>query len=178
MSSHRRATGADPTRVVLEISENLFIKEPVVVAEMLANLRALEMRVAIDDFGTGHSSIGHLKRLPIDQVKIDMSFVRPLANGETDVAIVRGMIALAHSLKLSVVADGVETESQYRILQALLCDEVQGHHVSPALPADAFENLVRAWDGRLITLPGTSSLVDTTLPSTIAPVPDPRRTLH
>jgi diguanylate cyclase (GGDEF)-like protein/PAS domain S-box-containing protein len=172
-----RATGADPSRVVLEISENLFLKEPVVVAEMLANLRALEMRVAIDDFGTGHSSIGHLKRLPIDQVKIDMSFVRPLANGETDVAIVRGMIALAHSLKLTVVAEGVETESQYRILQELLCDEVQGHHVSQALPADAFEILVRAWDGRMIPPPGTS-IVDTTVPSAIAPAPDPRRTLH
>jgi diguanylate cyclase (GGDEF)-like protein/PAS domain S-box-containing protein len=164
-----RATGADPSRVMLEISENLFLKEPVVVAEMLANLRALEMRVAIDDFGTGHSSIGHLKRLPIDQVKIDMSFVRPLANGETDVAIVRGMIALAHSLRLSVVAEGVETARQYQILQELLCDEVQGHHISRALPPAEFEALVRAWDAGLMP----NGAVSATLPN-----PDPRITLH
>ena len=111
-------------------------------------MRALGMRVAIDDFGTGHSSIGHLKRLPIDQVKIDLSFVRPIANGPDDAAIVRGMIALAHSLHLEVVAEGVETQRQYEILRELGCDEVQGYHLGRALPVADFEALV-ASHGRL-----------------------------
>ena len=141
-------TGADATRVVLEINENLFLKDPVAVARTLASMRALGMRVAIDDFGTGHSSIGHLKRLPIDQVKIDLSFVRPIANGPDDAAIVRGMIALAHSLHLEVVAEGVETQRQYEILRELGCDEVQGYHLGRALPVADFEALV-ASHGRL-----------------------------
>lgn len=145
-------TGADATRVILEINENLFLKDPVAVARTLASMRALGMRIAIDDFGTGHSSIGHLKRLPIDQVKIDLSFVRPIANGPDDAAIVRGMIALAHSLHLEVVAEGVETQRQHDILRELGCDEVQGYHLGRALPVAEFEALV-ARHGRLQPTP-------------------------
>jgi EAL domain-containing protein (putative c-di-GMP-specific phosphodiesterase class I) len=108
----------------------------------IANLkvaRALGIRVAIDDFGTGFSSLSYLSKLPIDTVKIDRSFVVDMVTGPDGLSLVSVIINLAHSLKLKVVAEGVETREQARLLQLLNCDEMQGFLFSEALPAGLFE---------------------------------------
>jgi len=92
------------------------------------------VRLSIDDFGTGHSSLGYLKRFPIDRLKVDRSFVRELAHNGDDVAITRAVIALAHSLKMTVVAEGVEDQRQFDILREQGCDEFQGYYCRPPLP--------------------------------------------
>jgi diguanylate cyclase (GGDEF)-like protein/PAS domain S-box-containing protein len=124
----------EPSRLVLEITENLFLQEASGVEATLRAVRDVGVRVSIDDFGTGYSSIGYLKRLPISQVKIDKSFVRDLAQGGDDAAIVRGIVTLAHSLRLEVIAEGVENEAQLDFLKDLGCDGIQGFYLSPPLP--------------------------------------------
>jgi hypothetical protein len=100
------------------------------------------VRLSIDDFGTGYSSLSYLKRFPVDIIKIDRSFVQDLPQDSDDAAIVSAIIALAHSLRLQVVAEGVETDAQLDFL-ARRCDMMQGYHLSPAVPADQFEDLAR-----------------------------------
>ncbi|HKA01938.1 MAG TPA: EAL domain-containing protein, partial [Candidatus Solibacter sp.] len=100
--------GLEPSLLVLEVSEELFLQEATGIEESLRQLHEIGVRVSIDDFGTGYSSIGYLKRLPIDQLKIDKSFVRDVPQGADDAAIVRGIITLAHSLRMEVIAEGVE----------------------------------------------------------------------
>jgi diguanylate cyclase (GGDEF)-like protein len=126
----------DPSRLVLEISENLYLQERSDVGEALQGLRDMGVRVSIDDFGSGYASIGYLKRLPIDQVKIDKSFVRDVASNADDAAVVRGIVTLAHSLRLEVIAEGVETEAQLRVVRDSACDGAQGFYFSPPLAAD------------------------------------------
>src|SRR5206468_457359 len=92
------------------------------------------IRLSIDDFGTGHSSLGYLKRFPVDQLKVDRSFVRDLPHNGDDVAIVRAVIAMAHSLNMSVVAEGVEHQHQFDLLRVEGCDEFQGFFCRPPLP--------------------------------------------
>jgi EAL domain-containing protein (putative c-di-GMP-specific phosphodiesterase class I) len=96
------------------------------------------VRLAIDDFGTGYSSLAYLKRFPVDVVKVDRSFVRDVPHDADDAAIVKGIIALAHSLRLEVVAEGVETEAQLEFLRAQACDMLQGYYLSMPVPADQF----------------------------------------
>jgi diguanylate cyclase (GGDEF)-like protein len=129
----------DPACVTLEISENLFLHDAHGIAQKLHGLRKLGVRVAIDDFGTGYSSIGYLKRLPVDQVKIDKSFVRHVTSKPDDLEIVRGIVNLAHSLRLGVMAEGVETLEQRECLQALGCDAAQGFQISHPLAPAALE---------------------------------------
>ena len=111
--------------------------DPVRATEVLDRLRGLGVRLSLDDFGTGHSSLAYLKRLPLDEVKIDRSFVAGMAEDENDAVIVRSTIDLARNLGLAVVAEGVESAEIMQGLAGLSCDTAQGFHISRPLPADA-----------------------------------------
>ncbi len=126
-------TGASAQSLELEITETMVMKDPERAVGVMQQLRAMGVRLAIDDFGTGHSSLGYLKRFPIDRLKVDRSFVRDLPHNGDDVAITRAVIALAHSLKMSVVAEGVEHQQQFDLLRAEGCDEFQGFYCRPPL---------------------------------------------
>jgi EAL domain-containing protein (putative c-di-GMP-specific phosphodiesterase class I) len=99
--------------------------------------------VSVDDFGTGYSSMSYLRRFPIDKLKIDRGFVKDLMTRADDASIVQAIISLAHSLRLKVVAEGVETPEQLRSLKSMGCDQYQGYHFSPPLPAAEFIELLR-----------------------------------
>jgi EAL domain-containing protein (putative c-di-GMP-specific phosphodiesterase class I) len=99
--------------------------------------------VSVDDFGTGYSSMSYLRRLPIDKLKIDRVFINEIVSRPEDASIVRAIVSLAHSLRLKVVAEGVETPAQLDFLKAVGCDEYQGFHFSRAVPAREFERVVR-----------------------------------
>jgi diguanylate cyclase (GGDEF)-like protein len=122
-------------RLECEISEHTVMADPRRAIAVLEGLRALGVRLSLDDFGTGHSSLAYLKRLPLDEVKIDRSFVSGMADDADDAAIVRSTIDLARNLGLDVVAEGVETEEVLRDLAALACDVAQGFFLSRPLPA-------------------------------------------
>ena len=111
----------------MELTESLFLKDIDAGIEILRQMKALGIHVPIDDFGTGFSSLSYLKRLPVDKLKIDQSFVRDLENDPGDAAIVSAIITLAHNLGLEVIAEGVETEGQSNILSRYRCDEAQGY---------------------------------------------------
>jgi diguanylate cyclase (GGDEF)-like protein/PAS domain S-box-containing protein len=143
-----RQHGIECSSLMLEISEELFLHDFSGVEQSLRELRDIGVRVAIDDFGTGYASIGYLKRLPIDQVKIDKSFVRDVPHNADDSAIVSGIITLAHSLRLEVIAEGVENQAQVRFLEAQACDGMQGFYLSRPLPASALKEYLYGWTGR------------------------------
>ena len=119
-------TGIAPSLLKLEITETTAMTDAAQVIELLEEIKALGVRIAVDDFGTGYSSLAYLKRFPIDELKIDRSFVQDIATDADDAAIVRATIALAHELGIEVVAEGVETRQQSMFLSAQSCDIVQG----------------------------------------------------
>lgn len=135
-------TGLPAHLLELEITESTLMENAVDTLEALHRLRNLGVRLSIDDFGTGYSSLSYLKRFPVDIIKIDRSFVRDTPNDADDAAIVTGIIALAHSLRLEVVAEGVETEAQLTFLRDQHCDILQGYYLSKPIPADKFEPFV------------------------------------
>jgi len=128
------STGAPAQSLELEITETMVMRDPERAVAVMGELRAMGVRLSIDDFGTGHSSLGYLKRFPIDRLKVDRSFVRELPHNGDDAAITRAVIALAHSLKMTVVAEGVEDQQQFELLREQGCDEFQGYYCRPPLP--------------------------------------------
>ena len=130
--------GVRPERFCLEITESAIMDDPQRAETMLNRLSEQGFKLSIDDFGTGYSSLAYLKRLPVDELKIDKSFVMGMEKDEDDAKIVRSTIDLAHNLGLSVVAEGVESAAIMERLGQLQCDEAQGYHISRPLPAEAF----------------------------------------
>lgn len=130
-------TGAMPHLLELELTESAVMDEPRATAQVLGELEKLGVQIAIDDFGTGYSSLAWLKTFPLHRLKIDRTFVKDLATDPDDAAIVRGLIGLAHSLGMQVIAEGVEEEDQRVMLARLSCDEYQGWLFSKALPVEA-----------------------------------------
>ena len=129
-------TGMDPRRIEFEVTESVMMPEPEQAVKLLRNLKAIGVRLTIDDFGTGYSSLAYLKRLPIDSVKIDASFVRGIPVDASDVAITETILAMSGSLGLKVVAEGVETRDQMTFLERRGCDEMQGYYFCKPLPAE------------------------------------------
>ncbi|MBK8016502.1 MAG: EAL domain-containing protein [Betaproteobacteria bacterium] len=132
-----------PGAIELELTESMMMQNVQHVADLLMELKLLGLHISVDDFGTGYSSLGYLKRLPLDALKIDRSFVRDVPGDQDDVAITSAVVALAHSLRLKVVAEGVETDEQLAFLRELGCDEIQGFLFSKPVPAEDFEDLLR-----------------------------------
>jgi diguanylate cyclase (GGDEF)-like protein len=135
----------------LELIENAVMNNSIAVANTLQGLRKLGVGLALDDFGTGYSSLAHLKRFPFDAVKIDRSFVADITHNAEDAAIAIAIIAMAHSLNLKVIAEGVETQGQFNFLRAKDCDQMQGNFFSPAVAKEVFESSLRC--GTRMTLP-------------------------
>jgi diguanylate cyclase (GGDEF)-like protein/PAS domain S-box-containing protein len=137
-----RETGMDPKRLELELTESVLMKHAESAAVILQTLREQGVQVAIDDFGTGYSSLSYLRKFPIDALKIDQSFVSRVTEAGDDTSIVTAVISMAQSLRLRVVAEGVETLEQLEFLQAHACDEAQGFYFSRPLPAPEFGALL------------------------------------
>jgi EAL domain-containing protein (putative c-di-GMP-specific phosphodiesterase class I) len=127
------------TRLDVELTESLLMQDIDQSIEVLRAVRALGSRVAIDDFGTGFSSLNYLARLPVDELKIDQSFIAQLADSADTLALVTNILGLAHSLNLRVVAEGVETDEQEKLLRLLRCDEMQGYLFARPMPVAEFE---------------------------------------
>lgn len=136
-------SGLPPNMLTLEITENTLLDEKPELTETLRNLRALGVRISLDDFGTGYSSLSYLKRFPVDLLKIDRSFVRDLSIDPGDAVLCKAIIAMAHSLGLQVVAEGVETPEQYHYLHDISCNYAQGYFLSMPIKADEYAELAR-----------------------------------
>ncbi len=145
-------TGHDPRMLELEFTESILIQDVERVLGQVHRLKAAGITVAIDDFGTGYSSLSYLKRLDVDRLKIDRSFIRDISTDPDDAAIVRAITQMARSLRLKILAEGAETTEQTRFLLAEGCDEVQGFLYSRPLTADAFANLYRQTSGFITNL--------------------------
>lgn len=136
------STGMPAAALELEITEEVATEKPEKTIKTMTELKALGVSLAIDDFGTGYSSLSYLKQFPIDTLKIDQSFVSRMANSENDAAIVRMIMSLAKELKLDVVAEGVEIESEYNTLADLGCDYIQGFYFYKPLPLEQYHALL------------------------------------
>ena len=143
IESAMSAAGLDPMRLMIELTESVLMKDVTASTGTLNRLNDLGVRLAIDDFGTGYSSLARLKRFPVAQLKIDRSFVVGLPDDENNVALVKAVITMGHSLGLEVLAEGIETQEQLSALQSLGCDLGQGYFFSKALPESEFT----AWLG-------------------------------
>ncbi len=135
-------TGLSANLLMLELTETTLVHNPEAAVGMLRQLKQMGVQIAIDDFGTGYSSLNYLKQFPIDALKVDRSFVRDITMNPNDAAIVGAIIAMAHSLCLRVIAEGVETQEQLEFLKMLQCDDMQGYLASRPVPAEEFTDVV------------------------------------
>jgi EAL domain-containing protein (putative c-di-GMP-specific phosphodiesterase class I) len=135
-------SGLSPAWLELEITESTIMQDSELTRSALGEVSDMGLSLALDDFGTGHSSLSYLKRFPIDRIKIDRSFIAEIPADANDCAITSAIIAMAHSLRLGVVAEGVETQEQMAFLRERGCDEVQGFLFSPAVTAAEFERFL------------------------------------
>jgi diguanylate cyclase (GGDEF)-like protein/PAS domain S-box-containing protein len=138
-----REAGIDPSLVQFELTESLLMSDPQGAARTLRGLKDSGVKISVDDFGTGYSSLAYLKRFPIDALKIDHSFIRDITTDPEDAMITLAIIGLAHSLKLKVVAEGVETQEQLELLAANGCDEIQGYYFSVPTTAEECERMLK-----------------------------------
>jgi EAL domain-containing protein (putative c-di-GMP-specific phosphodiesterase class I) len=146
VDSIRRAledAALDARYLEVELTESAVMTNPEQSVTILEQLSAMGVLVSVDDFGTGYSSMSYLRRFPIDKLKIDRIFINEIVSRAEDASIVRAIVSLAHSLRLKVVAEGVETAAQLEFLRDAGCDEYQGYHYSRPLPAAEFERLMR-----------------------------------
>ena len=127
-------TGVDPGFLLLELTESELMGDPEATAQILQRIAKMNLSISIDDFGTGYSALSYLRQFPVDELKIDRSFVQALPDDVDTAAIVAAIVAMAHSLGLSVVAEGVETAQQLKLLRTIGCDEYQGFLFSKAVP--------------------------------------------
>jgi EAL domain-containing protein (putative c-di-GMP-specific phosphodiesterase class I) len=137
-------TGLSPSRLELEITENVLIDDFSRAQAILRRLKTLGVKIAMDDFGTGYSSLSYLQSFPFDKIKVDRSFVSDLETNNNNAAIVRAVITLTKSLKLPVLAEGVETEAQRLILSREGCDQIQGYLIGKPLPIQNYETIVNS----------------------------------
>ncbi len=144
------ASGLAPGSLELEITESMVMDNPEQAIRTLRQLKSMGIALAIDDFGTGYSSLGYLKRFPIDNIKIDRSFIKDIPGNSDDATITRTIIDMTHNLRLKVVAEGVETEAQLDFLREHGCDEMQGYYFSRPLAEDAFLKLVQAQQNKAV----------------------------
>jgi EAL domain-containing protein (putative c-di-GMP-specific phosphodiesterase class I) len=152
------ATGAPPQRLKLELTESLLVNDVEGTIGKMSQLKAVGVRFSLDDFGTGYSSLSYLHRLPLSQLKIDKSFVRDALGGHQGAAIAHTILALGKALKLSVLAEGVETPEQHAFIADAGCTEYQGYLYSRPLPEAALNEFIRAANARsmadqAVTLP-------------------------
>jgi len=173
------STGLDPQLLELELTESTILLDADAVIRTMRELNGDGVSHVLDDFGTGFSSLSYLQRLPVKRLKIDRGFVNEVASNPGSAAIVRAIVGMAHSLSLSVIAEGVEAEGQLGFLRGLGCEEMQGYYFSPPLPPDRFADLMN--EGRqLAPQPGTDRrervlLVVDDEPNTLSAI---RRALH
>ena len=132
-------SGLKPEYLELEITESTIMKRPEEVISILHQLKAMGVKLSIDDFGTGYSSLNYLRKFPIDLLKIDAAFIRDITENKEDRLIVKGIIALAKSLNLQVLAEGVETGEQQTLLHEEGCDLIQGFYIGRPLKSEEFE---------------------------------------
>lgn len=144
-----RSSGVPANRLELEVTESAVMQDPERTVATLRELKRIGVSLSLDDFGTGYSSLNYLKRFPINTLKIDQSFVRDITTDPDDAAIAAAVISLAHILRLSVIAEGVETAAQLGYLRQHGCDEIQGYYFSRPLPADQFAALLL--EGRVLS---------------------------
>ena len=139
-----------PEHLELELTESSIMSKGKSTIGVLTRLKAMGITISIDDFGTGFSSLSYLKRLPIDALKIDRSFVRDVTTDPDDAALVMAIVTLAHNLRLKVIAEGVETEEQLRFLRLLRCNEIQGYLFSRPVSADLVKQLLALHPGPVV----------------------------
>jgi EAL domain-containing protein (putative c-di-GMP-specific phosphodiesterase class I) len=143
------AAGVRPVAIDLELTESLIMQDIAANTEKLRAAKALGIKVAIDDFGTGYSSLAYLAKLPVETLKIDRSFIHGMLTDPQSATLVQSIISLSHSLQLTVVAEGVETQAQAQKLGELGCDEIQGYLVSKPLAPQQLEELLSRRDKAL-----------------------------
>ena len=143
VSAILKETGLDPKYLELELTESVLMKHAEATETILKTLKARGVQVAVDDFGTGYSSLSYLRKFPIDALKIDQSFVRQITTSPEETTIVTAVISMGRSLKLRVVAEGVETQEELAFLRNHQCEEAQGYYFSHPVPPEQFAHLLK-----------------------------------